>query len=147
MPSSTLVTFEVGIEAPQAADLQLLLVVHAAGEEAAAPVALAVVQARARLFGVDELDEVELAALEIEEVEAVVEREHGAAVAAQRQRADVAIERPVLHLAGPRIEPPDRRLADTPAGAVDPVEPAFLDVPHRTFAEVVLALAGRIRSS
>ena len=49
MPSSTFVTREIGIEAPEAADLQLFLVVHAAGEEPAAAVALAVVQPRARL--------------------------------------------------------------------------------------------------
>src|SRR5258708_2944308 len=67
---------EIGIEAPQPADLQLLLVVHAAGEEAPAPVAFAVVQSRARVFGIDERYGFELAALEIEEVEAVVEREH-----------------------------------------------------------------------
>src|SRR6266853_2520992 len=131
---------EIGIEAPQRADLQLLLVVHASREEASAAVALAVVQARARVFGIDERYGFELAALEIEEVEAVVEREHRAAFLAQRERADVALERPVLGLAAPRIEPPDRRLADAPAGPVNPIEPAFLDVPHRAFAEMVGAL-------
>src|SRR6266581_7521184 len=131
---------EIRIEAPQPADLQLLLVVHPAGEEAPAPVALAVVQSRARLPGVDQRYGFELAALEIEEVEAVVEREHRAAFLAQRERADVALERPVLGLAAPRIEPPDRRLANAPAGPVNPAEPAFLDVPHRAFAEMVGAL-------
>src|SRR5258708_7139458 len=99
---------EIGIEAPQRADLQLLLVVHAAREEAAAPVALAVVQARTRVFGIDERYGFELAALEIEEVEAVVEREHRAAFLAQRERAAVALDRPVLGLAALRIEAPDR---------------------------------------
>ena len=55
MPVVHLGDAQVGIEPPQPADRQLLLVVHAAGEEAAAAVALAVVQARARLLGVDEL--------------------------------------------------------------------------------------------
>src|SRR5204863_6696209 len=131
---------EIGIEAPQPAQLQLLLVVHAAGEEAPVPVALAVVQARARLPRVDELDRVELARLEVEEIETVVEREHRAAFLAQRERPDVALERPVLALAAPRIEPPDRGLADASAGPVNPVEPAFVDVPHRAFAEMVGAL-------
>ncbi len=146
---------QVGIEAVQPADRELLLVVHAAGVEAAAAVALAVVQPRARHVGLDALDQVELAGGEVEEVEPVVEREHRAAAPAQRHCADVAAERPVLDLARTRVEPPDRRLADAPAGAVDPVEAAFLDVPHGPFAEVVLALqkaldlhaASRSRSS
>src|SRR5439155_4966469 len=112
---------EIEIEAPQRADLQLLLVVHAACEEATAPVALAVVQARARVFGIDERYGFELAALEIEEVEAVVEREHRAAFLAQRERPDVALERPALGLAALRIEPPDRGFADAPARPVNPV--------------------------
>jgi len=91
----------------------------------------AVVQARARVFGIDERYGFELAALEIEEVEAVVEREHRAAFLAQRERADVALDRPVLGLAALRIEAPNRRLVDAPAGPVDPVEPALLDVPDR----------------
>src|SRR5439155_14953080 len=131
---------EIGIEAPQPTDLQLFLVVHAAGEEASAAVALAVVQACARLPGVHELDRVELAGLEVEEIETVVEREHRAAFLAQRERPDVALERPVLGLAALRIEPPDRGLADAPAGPVNPVEPAFLDIPDRAFAEMVGAL-------
>src|SRR5258708_1011523 len=61
---------EIGIEAPQPADLQLLLVVHAAGEEAPAPVAFAVLQSRGRVFGIDERYGFELAALEIEGGEA-----------------------------------------------------------------------------
>jgi len=80
---------QIGIEAPQAADREFFLVVHAAGEEAPAPVAFAVVQARARLLGVDERYRFEPALLEIEEVEAVVEREHRAALAPQRERADI----------------------------------------------------------
>src|SRR5207249_11669477 len=111
-----------------------------AGDDAPAPVALAVVQSRARMPSVDQRYGFELAALEIEVVEAVVDLEHRAAVLAQRDRSDVAPERLVLGLAAPRIEPPDRRLADAPAGPVNPVEPAFLDVPHRAFAEMVGAL-------
>src|SRR6266853_4535697 len=131
---------EIGIEAPQRADFQLLLVVHAAREEAPAPVALAVVQSRTRLSSVDQRNGFELAALEIEEVEAIVEREHRAAFAPERERADVALERPVVGLAALRIEPPDRGFSDAPAGPVNPVEPAFLDVPDRAFAAMVVAL-------
>src|SRR5262249_60026358 len=126
---------QVGVEAPQPADLQLLLVVHAAGEEAPSPVALAVVEARSRLPGVDLLYRVELAAVEVEEVEAVVEGEHGAALLPQRHRADVALHAPVLGLAGLGVEAPDRGLADASAGAVDPVEPGLLHVPDRALAE------------
>ena len=70
----------------------------------------------------------------------VVEGEHRAAFFAQRERTDVALERPVFGLAALRIEPPDRRPAHAPARAVNPVEPAFLDVPDRAFAEMVGAL-------
>src|SRR3990172_10678413 len=87
MPRSTSATLRSGVEAPQAADRQLFLVVHPAREEAAAPVALAVVQPGPRLVRVDPLDQVELARAEIEEVEAVVEREDRAAALAQRHGA------------------------------------------------------------
>ena len=43
----------------------------------------------------DMRDEIQPAAVEIKEVEAIVERQHGAAAATQRQRADVVVERPV----------------------------------------------------
>src|SRR4029077_11586072 len=87
---------------------------------------------------------VELGILEIEEIEAVVEREHRAAVLAQRHGADVALDRPVLGLAGLGIEAPDRGLPDPPPGAVDPVELAFLDIPDRAFAQMIVALQDQL---
>src|SRR5258706_96902 len=83
-----------------------------------APVSVAVVQARAGLPRVHDFDRLELGVLEIEEIEAVIEREHRAAFLAQRHGADVALHRPVLGLAGLGIEAPDRRLAQPPPGAV-----------------------------
>ena len=50
---------QIGVEPPEAADLQLLLVVHAAGEKTSAAIAFAVVQPRARLVGVHGLNELE----------------------------------------------------------------------------------------
>ncbi len=129
--------FQVRVEPPQAADRKLFLVVHAAGEEPPASIALAVVQARARLVGVDLLDQLELLACEVEEIEAVIEREHRAAALAQRHRTDVAGEAPVLDATRFRIHAPDRGFAHAPSGAVDPVEATFLDVPHRAFAQIV----------
>ena len=124
MPSSTRVTRQIGVEPPEAADLQLLFVVHAAGEEPSAAIALAVVQPRARLIGVHARDQIEPPAREIEEVEAVGERQHRAAAAAKRHRADVVVERPVPRPARARVQPPDRRVADAAAGAVQPVQAA-----------------------
>src|SRR5262249_53391304 len=129
---------QVRVEAPQPADLQLLLVVHAAGEEATFAVALAVVEADARLPRAHQLDLLRLAA-ELVGIEAVVEGEHRAAALAQRHRADVVLERPALGLARLRVVAPDRGLVDAAAGAVNPVEPAFLHVPDRALAEVIVA--------
>ena len=130
---------QVRVEAIQPADLELLLVVHPAGEEPATAVALAVVQPGARLIGLDELDAFQAAALEVEEVEAVVQGKHGAAVAAQRQRSDVVVERPVLGAPGARIESPDAGVAHPPSGAVHPVEAALVHIPDRSFAQVIAA--------
>jgi hypothetical protein len=42
------------------------------------------------------------------------------------------------------MHPPDRRVADAASGAVDPVEAGVLDVPHRTFAEMIAALENAV---
>ena len=47
--------YSEAVQSPQAANLQLLLVVHSTREEAPAAVALAIVQPRAPLLGVDQL--------------------------------------------------------------------------------------------
>ena len=139
MPSSTLVTRRSGSSAIEPADLEFFLVIHAAREEAAAAVALAIVQAAARLIGLDQLDALQPAAVELEEVEAVVQGQHRAAVVPQRQRPDVLRERPGLGPAGPGIQAPDAGIADAPSGAIHPVEAALLDVPDRPLAQMIAA--------
>src|SRR5262245_15299650 len=131
---------QVAVEPPQPANLQLLLVVHSAGEEAASPVALAVVQPCPGLLGLDQLNELELSAYEIEKIEAVIERQDGSAVLAQCQRADVVLERPGIDLPCTRVPPPDRWIANPSPRSVDPVQRALVDVPYRTFTEVISAL-------
>src|SRR5262245_9595381 len=131
---------QVTVEPPQPANLHLLFVVHAAGEEAASPIALAVVQPRPGLLSIDRLNELELSAYEIEKIEAVIERQDGSAGLAQCQRADVVLERPGVDLPGTRVPPPDRGIADPSPRSIDPVQRAFVDVPYRTFTEMVSAL-------
>jgi hypothetical protein len=130
---------EIRIETPEAAYFELFLVVHAAGEEPAAPIDLAVIEPRARLVGVYLDDQIETFGVEIVKIEAIVGRQRRAAAAPQGERTDVTVERPMLDLALARIVSPQRRLADAAAGAVDPVKPAFLDIPDRAFAEVIAA--------
>ena len=131
---------QVAVEPPQPANLQLLFVVHSACEEASSTIALAIVQPRPGLVGLDELNKLELPPYEIEKVEAVIERQDGSAFLAQCQRADVVLERPGIDLASTRVQPPDRRIADASPRSVDPVQSAFVDVPYRAFTEMVSAL-------
>jgi len=130
---------KIGVEPPQRAAGQLFLVVHAAREKSTASIGLSVVQAEARI-AVDAVERVELAGVEIEERESVGDREHRAAARAQRHGADIDVEAPVAHTPVPRLQSPDRRIADAAPGAVEPVEAALLDVPYRAFAQVVGAV-------
>ena len=131
---------QVGIKAPEAANLQFLLVVHAAGKEPAHSVTLAIVEARPRLLGIHEVNQFELSTPEIKKVKAIVEGEHGASSAPERHRPDIVGQEPVFNLAGGWVEPPDRGPANAPPGAVNPIESTFLHVPDRAFAKMILAL-------
>ena len=115
------------------------MIIHAARKEAAAAVALAIVQAATRLISLDQFDALQPATVELEEVEAVVQGQHRAAVPPQRQRPHVLRERPRLGSAGPGIQAPDAGVADAPSGAIHPVEAALLDVPDRPLAQMITA--------
>ena len=130
-----LVHAEVGVEPEEAADGRFGNLVLAAGEEAAAPVHLAVVEERARLVGVDQGDELGLAAREIHEVEAVAHGHHPAPLLAERKRAHRLRQRPGAGPAAAGVEAPDLAVQH-----VDPVEDAVHRVPDRPFAEIVVCL-------
>ncbi len=130
MPAFELRHRQIGVEAIERAVRPFLHRVHRAGDEAAALVDLAVVQAVVRLVRLGIVDQRHLAGLEIEEVEAARQRHDGAARLAQAHRADLLRHVPGAHL------PPVRRAAEHSAvEAVDPVEPLLLDIPERAFAQ------------
>jgi len=79
----------VGIEPIEPGEVIRFLLVHAANEEAAPAVALAVVETGARLVGFNLGDQLALAAVEVEGMKAVAQRQNGPASLPQRHRADV----------------------------------------------------------
>ena len=123
---------QVGIKAVQAAKRILLLVVHVAGDEAALPVDLAVVEPGAQDLPLGIGDRAACAGREVEQMEAIAQRDHGAALLAQAHRADMLGHAPALDPCAARIAALDQL-----AVAVDPVEPLLLNVPQGTFAEIV----------
>ena len=113
----------------------VMIVRHVPGQESAAPIHLAVVQPILGLIGFGIPDMLDLLCLEVVEIEAIGQRQHGAAFRTQRHGADVAADEIGLHVASVRPTAPDLG-----RGTVDPIQPLLLDIPERAFAEMVLAV-------
>src|SRR5882724_515031 len=108
---------EIGIEAEKLSDRLALRIVHRTRDEAALPVD----------------DALDLARAEIEEMESAAQRQDGAALLAQRHRADRLRQRPGFPIAAFEVGAMNGRSI-----GVDPIEPFALRVPEWTFSELIL---------
>ena len=120
---------------PASPILAVVIIRHVSSQESTAPIDLAVVQPVLRLIGLGVADVLDLLRLEVIEIEAVGQRQHGAAFLTERHRANVAAHKIGLHVAAIRLAAPDLG-----GRAVDPIQPLLLDIPERAFAEMVLAV-------
>src|SRR6185312_13074072 len=123
---------QIGIEPEQLADGRAFLEIHGAGNEAPLPVDLAVVEAGPQFAGLGLDDPLSGPRLEIESVEPVAQRQDRTAALAQRHRADRFRQLPA-----PGVAPGGITGMDRWAIGIDPVEPLFLNVPQRAFAELI----------
>ena len=122
---------EVWVEPVETTGRPLLHRVHRAGEEAAAPVDLAVVETVHWPVRLGIVDQRHVAGGEIEQMEAALQRHHGAtAVLAQRHRADLH-----RHVPAADFTPVGGRAEHPPVETVDPVEALLLDIPQRALAQ------------
>src|SRR5580658_50401 len=124
---------EVGIEAIERAQGIAHLACHGAGKKAPLAIDLAVIETRARIARFTAGNRRGTLGGEVEEMKTALERHHGAALGAKRQRADHPRHHPFAHVAAV-----GRGAMDDAAHRIDPVERLFPNIPERPFAEPVL---------